>query len=195
MSIIITSGPDQNSYIDLETANQRLLACAASFCPIGTQLSPGDEAYLVEACTDMETLWDYMGIPTLNDQALAWPRRYVIKPGFQMPMEPGWNTPYDPVAFIQFKIDYLTPGRSSVPYVDDETIPVRIQEAQALLAVLRKQGGNLVGDDQGNDQGAQYDVGLRIAYVNAVRESADIHKRMSGYAVWIGEGILRTQNV
>jgi hypothetical protein len=118
----------------------------------------------------------------------------VDKPGFEMPGESGWSAPWDYDAALQFKIDYLTPGRSAIPLLDHTTVPLQIKEAQALLALLRKLGKNPVGDNQGDAKGLQLDSGFKVDYVNALRDSADIHRLLSGLGVFIGDRLLRSRN-
>lgn len=194
-ALVVTSGPNQNSYITIDEANLLFLTLAPSFLGTDTaQLDETDTRYLLEAARDLDSLWSFKGAPTSNAQNLAWPRMYVDKPGFEMPGEPGWSTPYSLVDALQFKIDYLTPGRSAIPLIDHTTVPRQIREAQALIALLRKLGKNLVGDNQGDAKGLQLDSGFKIDYVNALRDSADIHRLLSGLGVFIGDRLLRSRN-
>ena len=192
--MIVTSGPTQNSYLDLATANAILLTCATSFMDIGEQLDTLDEPYLLEAARDLESLWAWQGQPSDYNQALAWPRRYVTKPGFQMPCEPGWSAPWSQDAALEFKIDYLTPGLSAVPLLDPTVVPQQILEAQALLAMFRKKGGSLIGDTKNDAQGLQLDTSFKIAYVNPVRAAGDINKRLAGLGLYLGDSLLRTRH-
>ena len=186
---VITTGENQNSYITFEEANALLLGMVASFFELGDQLDEGDEAYLLEAASDLDCLWRWSGRPTDNQQALAWPRKDVAKPGFKIPAEPGWNTPYDPAAWLQYKIMYLD-GTQNVPMIDSATVPKAIKEAQALIAMLRKKEGNLIGDT--NDDTLGDVIGpLRTGYVNAVRKASEVHKRTSQFGNFIGDGLLR----
>lgn len=187
-ALVVTTGPEQNSYITVDEANLLMLTLAPSFAPDPEQFADSDARFIIEAARDLDSLWDFSGIPTQNAQNMAWPRMYVTKPGFQMPCEPLGGD-----AFLQFKIDYLTPGRSAVPYLDQTTVPRAIKEAQALLALLRKMNKTLVGDNQGDTKGLQLDSGFKIAYVNEVRDSADIHRLLSGLGVFIGDHVLRAR--
>ena len=188
---IETAGPNQNSYITIQEANTILLTVQASFMPLGTNLIPDeDEPYLLEAAQDLDQLWDWTGCPTEMEQALAWPRRHVVKPGFTMPAEPGWRVPYDSEAWLRFRIDYLMAGASGIPTIPTDAVPRQIKEAQALIAVLRKNGSNLISDTQGDAQGLQLPGGLKIAYVNAIREAADIHKRTAQFGSFVGQPIV-----
>jgi hypothetical protein len=190
---ITTSGDDQNSYITLSEANALLLTMKASFMDLGEQLEEGDEAYLIESANDLEALWRWSGHPTENTQAMAWPRKFVRKPGWVQPCEPGWRTPYDAAEWMQYKVDYLSGSNVAAQFLPDDEVPRGIKEAQALIALLRKKDGNLIGDDQGDAQGTQLGP-MRISYVNAVRESADIHKRTGQLGLFIGDGLMRTPN-
>ncbi|KQN09077.1 DnaT-like ssDNA-binding protein [Sphingomonas sp. Leaf28] len=189
-ALVVTDGPDQNSYITIDEANLLFLTLAPSFLGDDTaQLNDTDVRFLIEAGRDLDALWSFKGQPTSNAQNMAWPRIYVEKPGFEVPAEP-----MDGDAFLQFKIDYLTAGRTIIPYLDHLTVPRPIKEAQALLALLRKLGKNPVGDNQGDAKGLQLDSGFKVDYVNALRDSADIHRLLSGLGVFIGDRLLRSRN-
>ncbi len=175
-------------------ANALILTMAASFFTGDDTLTDGDDdAYLIEAASDLEYLWRWSGWPTDLEQTMAWPRRYVTKPGWIPPLEPGWSLPYDETMFMFYKVNFLSQSNLASQFVDETTVPKAIQEAQVLLAVLRKQGGNLIGDTQGDSLGTQLGQ-VKVSYINAVRESRDIHKRTAQYGSFIGEGIMRTKN-
>lgn len=195
-TLVHTSGPNQNSYITIDEANLLFLTLAPSFVDDHemAQLDHVDTRYLIEAARDLDTLWSFKGVPTDNAQNMAWPRRYVDKPGFEMRGESGWSAPWDYEAALQFKIDYLTPGRSAIPVLDHTAVPQQIKEAQALIALLRKLGKNLVGDNQGDAKGLQLDTGFKVDYVNALRDSADIHRLLAGLGLFIGDSLLRSHN-
>lgn len=178
--MIVTTGASQNSYITLSEANALLLTMAPSFMTDEVvTLQEADERFLIESAADINLLWDWQGEPTDPEQTLAWPRREVPKPGYKAPAEPGWSAPFDYADWIAFK-PYLYGATTADQFIPENVVPLHIKEAQALIAVLKKQGSNLVGDNQGDMQGAQ--VGkLKISYVNAIRESADIHKRTGQY--------------
>ena len=177
--MIVTSGASQNSYITLSEANALLLTMAASFMTGTDALGNGDERYLIEAAADLSLLWDWSGEPTDDAQALAWPRRFVPKPGYRAPSEPGWSIPFDYADWIAFK-PYLYGATTADQFIGETVVPLHIKEAQALIALLKKQGGNLYGDNQGDLQGTQIGK-IKVSYVNAIRESADIHKRTGQY--------------
>ncbi|OJY60932.1 MAG: hypothetical protein BGP16_00905 [Sphingobium sp. 66-54] len=175
--MIQTSGEGQNSYITLSEANAILMTTQTSFFEVGDQFETGEEAYLIEAFRDLERLWDWAGQPATMDQSAQWPRKYVPKPGWQVPGEPGWSVPENNAfEWIAYKERYLTGGVQSASFISADTVPLDIKEAQALIAMLRKSGSNLVEDNQGGFQGTQLGK-IKLSYVNAVRESADIHKR------------------
>lgn len=177
---IITSGASQNSYISLAEAQALLLTMAASFqTGEADELADGDQRFLIEAASDLNLLWDWAGDPTDPAQVMAWPRSSVTKPGYRFPAEPGWTLPYSYGEFIYYK-SILASGFAADQFIPSDQVPTHIKEAQALLAVLKKQGSNLVGDNQGDLQGTQIGK-LKLSYVNAVRESADIHKRTGQY--------------
>jgi hypothetical protein len=187
---IETSGPNQNSYITIAEANAILLTVHASFMEVGTQLDPlKDEAYLIEAGRDLAQLFAWVGQPTSTEQNMAWPRKGVPKPGYVTQGEPQWSVPGTDLDFLAYKVNWLS-GSSSAPMLDENVVPLEIREAQALIAVLRKEGLNLVSDNQGDSQGLQLPGGLKVAYVNAVRESADIHKRTAQFGVFVGQSIV-----
>lgn len=178
---IITTGTTQNSYITLSEANALLMTIQAPFYEVGDQLSEADTPYLLESFRDLERNWDWTGQPTADEQAAQWPRKYVKKPGWQVPGEPGWSVPENGVYdFLAYKMRYLSGETTSASYIPSDAIPLDIKEAQALIAMLRKSGGNLVGDNQGDLQGTQIGK-IKLSYVNAIRESADIHKRTGQY--------------
>lgn len=192
-ALVVTSGPGQNSYITIDEANLLFLTLAPSFLGgDAAQFDYTDTRFLLEAARDLDALWSFKGVPANNSQNMAWPRMYVEKPGFEMPGEPGWSAPYSDSDALQFKIDFLTPGRSVVPLLDHLTVPRAIKEAQALIALLRKLGKTLVGDNQGDSKGLQLDTGFKIDYVNAIKDSADIHRLLAGLGVFIGDRILRS---
>lgn len=176
--MIVTSGAGQNSYITLSEANALLLTVAASFMSddaADNQLGVDDERYLIEAAADLNLLWNWDGEATDPAQPLAWPRRFVTKPGYRAPLEPGWSLPFDYADWIACK-PYLYGATNAAQFIPDDEAPQLIKEAQALIALLKKQGSNLVGDNQGDLQGTQIGK-IKVSYVNAIRESADIHKR------------------
>lgn len=178
---IITTGTGQNSYISLSEANSILLTVQASFFEPGSDLVEDDTPYLLEAFRDLQRYWDWKGAPATAEQVGMWPRKYVQKPGWQVPGEPGWSEPWTgPLDWIAYKMRYLDGGVGAAVYIPSDTVPLDIKEAQALIAMLRKSGGNLVGDNQGDLQGTQLGK-VKISYVNAIRESADIHKRTAHY--------------
>lgn len=191
---LITSGSDQNSYVTNSEANALLLTMAASFLTGDDALTDvDDDRFLIEAASDLQYLWRWAGWPTDLTQTMAWPRRYVTKPGWVPPLEPGWSTPYDEQMFMMYKVNVLSNSNPATEFVDQTAVPKAIKEAQVLIAVLRKQGGNLIGDNQGDAQGTKLGS-LTVSYVNAIRESADIHKRTGQYGTFIGDALLRTPN-
>jgi len=201
---ISTSGLDQNSYITITEANAILLLCNASFMDAGHQLSINgdDDAYLLEAARDLDYLWAWAGYRATNEQTMQWPRVRVPKPGQRIPCEPGWydegtiwggthnwgtGIQLDP--WLLYKIDFLS-GNPAFQMLDSTIVPQEIKEAQALIALLRKKGGNLISDDQDNAQGMVLPGGLKIAYVNALKQAADIHKRTAQFGQFVGTGII-----
>ena len=187
---IETTGTNQNSYITVAEANAILLTIHASFMDIGTQLDlNADEPYLIEAARDLDQLFAWVGCPTTKDQNLSWPRKGVVRPGYKQIGEPQWSIPASDEDFLLYKIMFLS-GSSAAPTIPDDVVPLAIREAQALIAVLRKNGSNLVSDTQGDAQGLQLPGGLKIAYVNAIREAADIHKRTAQFGVFVGQPIV-----
>jgi hypothetical protein len=179
--MIVTEGESQNSYITVSEANAILATIHSSFFEVGDTLNENeDTAYLCEAFRDLQRLWSWKGQPSTATQVGQWPRKYVTKPGWCVPGEPGWSVPecgqYD---WLAYKMRFLD-GTTAAEYLPDDVVPLDIKEAQALIAMLRKNGSNLVGDNQGDTQGMT--VGkVKISYVNAIRESADIHKRTGQY--------------
>lgn len=192
---IITSGPGQNSYVTLEEANILLLQVRASFMEPNDQLHATDEDVLLEAAQDLETMWEWQGVQTDPNQDMAWPRKYVVKPGFRYPPAPGWHASWDHDAALQFKINFLIGANSAIPFLDENTVPHQIKVAQALLALLRDKGKNLIGDTRGDDKGMQLDTGFKVDYVNAPYESADIRKRVAALGTFIGDPMIRARNV
>lgn len=188
---IETTGTSQNSYVTIAEANAILLNVHASFMEVGTQLETNgsDDAYLIEAARDLDQLFAWIGQPTSTEQQRAWPRKGVIRPGYKQLGEPGWSFPASDEEFLLYKIQFLS-GSSAAPTIPDDVVPLEIKEAQALIAVLRKQGLNLISDTQGDSQGLSLPGGLKIAYVNAIREAADIHKRTAQYGVFVGQPIV-----
>jgi hypothetical protein len=177
---LITTGGNQNSYITLSEANAILATTYASFYEVGETLEAGGEVYLFEAFKDLERLWSWKGQPASADQVAQWPRKYVPDPNWRVPGEPGWSAPWTgDLGWLAYKARYLD-GSVSSSDIPDDVVPLDIKEAQALIAMLYKSGGNLVGDNQGDLQGTQ--VGkLKLSYVNPIRESAAIHKRTGQY--------------
>lgn len=187
---IETTGINQNSYITVAEANAILLTIHASFMEIGTQLDlNADEPYLIEAARDLDQLFAWIGCPANTDQNLSWPRKGVVRPGYKRVGEPQWSVPASDADFLLYKVRFLS-GGSDAPTIPDDVVPMAIKEAQALIAVLRKNGSNLVSDTQGDAQGLQLPGGLKIAYVNAIREAADIHKRTAQFGSFVGQPIV-----
>ncbi|MBX9753905.1 MAG: hypothetical protein K2X80_04070, partial [Pseudomonadaceae bacterium] len=162
----------------------------ASLAELGEQLESGDEAYVLEAFNDLETMWRWTGTPTSNDQPAQWPRIYVPKPGWAVPGEPGWSAPGDDSDWLAYSIRFLRGTSITGAFLDSQTVPESIKVAQALIALLRKKEGNLIGDTQDDSQGLQIGS-LKVAYVNAIRQSADIHKRTAQLGSFIGDGLVR----
>lgn len=199
MSIeVITRGPGQNSYVTVEEANILLLSMDASFIDDDTPrqlVGDLDTARLLEAAQDLDTLWRWSGQVTDPAQELAWPRRFVTKPGFERDRDPLWANQWDYGAAISYKYDFQMPGGpNAVPYLPSDAVPRQVKQAQAMIALLRKVGGNLVGDDKGDDYGNQLDSGFKVAYVNAIRDASDIHKRLAGLGWFIGDPLLRVRH-
>jgi hypothetical protein len=187
---IETTGTNQNSYITMAEANAILLTVHASFMDIGVQLDANkDEPYLIEAARDLSQLFAWTGKPATVEQNLAWPRKGVVRPGYVQVGEPQWSVAGTDEDFLVYKILYLS-GSSNAPTIPDDVVPLEIREAQALIAVLRKNGSNLISDTQGDAQGLQLPGGLKIAYVNAIREAADIHKRTAQFGAFVGQSIV-----
>ena len=188
---IETTGTNQNSYITIAEANAILLNVHASFMAKGTQLATDetDDAYLTEAARDLDQLFSWTGKPATVEQNLAWPRKEVVKPGYKRGYDATWDLNASDSEVLLYKAQYLS-GTSAAPTIPNDIVPLEIREAQALIAVLRKQGLNLISDTQGDSQGLQLPGGLKIAYVNAIREAADILKRTAQYGVFVGQPIV-----
>lgn len=197
---LITTGPSQNTWVDLDDANLMIIEVPASsygYEPEDEydtfQFEPEDIAYLLESAKQISRNWTYDGAKTNPRQRLAWPRK-----GFQIDGtagDAGWfsrNFPNldESSEWYVRALHFDVPGLSRYEELASDEVPEDIREAQVILAAILKNGGTLFEDNKGDE--TSYSLGgISGNNINAVAKAQAVFERMSPWGVFIGGTINR----
>lgn len=193
MAELVLDGLTANSWITLDEANIILQTVRDPLIEADFQFDSADIPYLIEAAYTIGSLWAFNGFLAHPTQRLAWPRREVrIETGNfcgnwgDWPQANGWCE-WNPD--IAYHIQYQNPGYSRWTYLDSNTVPAEIKEAQALLAALMKKNVKLLSDTENNV--SQLQLGnLQTTPKNAQYQIGSVKMRCDRWGVFIGHDIL-----